>query len=161
LETQNYVGLEIRDEVAAKCQENFPSVKIDVGDIQNRTQYPDDHFDRIIAIHVLEHIRDLPSALKEMKRILKPGGICDIVLPCEGGLAYWFARQFISKRYFEKRYNMEYKWFIEREHVSTIGQVLYELKTYGFIVKWKRFYPIPVPTKLFNLAAGFQCLAPQ
>jgi SAM-dependent methyltransferase len=43
------------------------------GDI-TQLNYPDSHFDLIIANHVLEHITDLTKALKELKRVLKQGG---------------------------------------------------------------------------------------
>ena len=42
-------------------------------DIQ-ATELPDDSYDIIIANHVLEHVDDFRLALKEVYRILKPGG---------------------------------------------------------------------------------------
>ena len=45
------------------------------GDISQRTAFDNDSFDVIYSASVLEHILDLPSAFKEMYRLLKPGGI--------------------------------------------------------------------------------------
>ena len=42
-------------------------------DIQN-TDLEDNSYDIVIANHVLEHVDDFRKALREMKRILKPGG---------------------------------------------------------------------------------------
>jgi len=36
--------------------------------------FPDEHFDGVVSSDVLEHILDLPSMLKEVRRVMKPGG---------------------------------------------------------------------------------------
>jgi ubiquinone/menaquinone biosynthesis C-methylase UbiE len=33
--------------------------------------FEDGYFDRVIAIHVLEHLPDLPRALREISRLMK------------------------------------------------------------------------------------------
>lgn len=43
-------------------------------DILNMTNYADSQFDCFICSHVLEHVYDDRQALRELKRILKPGG---------------------------------------------------------------------------------------
>jgi len=43
--------------------------------------FPDNSFDKIIFTEVLEHIPDDQSALKELFRILRPGGIIAITVP--------------------------------------------------------------------------------
>ena len=49
----------------------------------DRFPYPfkDNTFDKIICIHVLEHVNDLGRTLKELKRISKPGAIIKIAGP--------------------------------------------------------------------------------
>lgn len=37
--------------------------------------FPDDHFDVVHCCHVLMHVPDTQSALAEMSRVLKPGGL--------------------------------------------------------------------------------------
>jgi len=48
----------------------LPSERIDITDIQ----FPDDTFDAIRCVHVLEHIPAEYVALAELYRVLKPGG---------------------------------------------------------------------------------------
>lgn len=43
-------------------------------DITNMTQYKDNTFNFFICSHVLEHVEDDTKALKELYRVLKPGG---------------------------------------------------------------------------------------
>ncbi|MFC0037464.1 class I SAM-dependent methyltransferase [Actinomadura rayongensis] len=43
--------------------------------------FPDDHFDKIIASEVLEHIPDDMRAMRELLRVLKPGGHLAVTVP--------------------------------------------------------------------------------
>lgn len=43
-----------------------------------QTQYSDWEFDAIVICHVIEHIKEDVAVLKEMQRVLKPGGILAI-----------------------------------------------------------------------------------
>ncbi|NUT01511.1 MAG: methyltransferase domain-containing protein, partial [Sphingomonas sp.] len=45
-----------------------------IGDITQRTDFPDGRFDAVITMSVLEHVSDLGAALAEMARITKAGG---------------------------------------------------------------------------------------
>jgi SAM-dependent methyltransferase len=49
-----------------------------------RLSFPDDAFDLIICVHVLEHIDDDASAIRELRRVLKPGGLSLIMVPIDG-----------------------------------------------------------------------------
>ena len=41
----------------------------------------DDSFDRIIFCHAISHLQDIHKTLKECHRLLKPGGLLEIVAP--------------------------------------------------------------------------------
>lgn len=51
------------------------NVQFHVGDVTKQTDLPDEYFDVVFSSSVIEHIADLPAAFKEIKRLLKPGGI--------------------------------------------------------------------------------------
>lgn len=42
---------------------------------------PDSNFDAIITTQTLEHTADVPGTLREILRLLKPGGVCFISVP--------------------------------------------------------------------------------
>lgn len=43
--------------------------------------FPDRHFDAVISSNVLEHVPDLRQTLRELNRVLKPGGLMVHVMP--------------------------------------------------------------------------------
>jgi len=146
-----YVALELRENMAAEIKKRFPRVQTVVGDCQRTLDFPDGHFDRIIAIHVLEHLPDLPAAVKEMHRLCnKERGVFQVVIPCEGGLAYSLCRRVSAQRIFERRYKQPYRWFIEREHINLPDEIQEELGA-RFSIDRRSFFPIPVPALFCNL----------
>src|SRR5271170_6662076 len=73
------IGLEYAPEVLKQAREfiderELTNVQFAVGDI-HALEYPNDSFDVVHAHQVLQHIPDPVQALKEMKRVTKPGGI--------------------------------------------------------------------------------------
>ncbi|MBK8341300.1 MAG: methyltransferase domain-containing protein [Flavobacteriales bacterium] len=44
-------------------------------------RFPDDHFDLIICSHVLEHVPDDRTAMRELRRVLRPGGTAILLVP--------------------------------------------------------------------------------
>ncbi|MDH3668266.1 MAG: methyltransferase domain-containing protein [Paracoccaceae bacterium] len=69
-------GVDIsEDQIAAAAREcaHVPAVKPMVGDIRV-LDYPDEVFDAAVAVQVVEYIEDVPGALTELRRVLKPGG---------------------------------------------------------------------------------------
>ncbi len=151
---RNYYALELRENMAAAIRERFPDVHAIVGDCQRRLDSPDGFFDRILAVHVLEHLPDLPSAVRELRRLCDPHhGYLSIVIPCEGGFAYSLARKISAQRIFEKRYHQPYKWFIEREHVNRPGEIIEELSRYFRVIR-RKYWPLRIPAEWCNLVIG-------
>ncbi len=58
-------------------------------DIEKKTSFPDKNFDICVMSHVLEHLYDVPAAVREIKRILKVNGSFVLCLPLDSNL---FAR---------------------------------------------------------------------
>jgi len=151
---REYVALDVRQNVADRFKERFPDIQVCVGDCQKRLDFPNDHFDRILAIHVLEHLPNLPAAIVEMHRLCdKHCGVFSVVIPCEGSAAYVLARRLSAQRIFEKRYKQSYGWFIEMEHLNRPTEIMTELQRW-FRVENRSFFPLPVPFAVCNLCIG-------
>ena len=100
LSRQEYHCVELRENMSAEIERRFAAVTVMTGSCQDRMPYANNYFDRAIAVHVLEHLPDLPRAIGELHRLLRVGGILAIVIPCDPGVAYEFARQISSARIF-------------------------------------------------------------
>jgi SAM-dependent methyltransferase len=150
-----YYALELRENMAARLAEAHPDIHAVVGDCQRRLDFPDGYFDRYLAVHVLEHLPDLPACVAEAWRLLDRGrGQFLAVIPCEGGAAYSLARRISAQRIFERTYKMSYKPFIEREHINRPAEILSELDAF-FTVQRRRFFPIAfLPIVPANLCIG-------
>src|SRR5690348_15475495 len=66
---RNYHALELRENMSCEIKRRFPNVQTITGDCQERLPFPDGYFDRVLAIHVLEHLPRLPDAAAEVHRV--------------------------------------------------------------------------------------------
>jgi SAM-dependent methyltransferase len=55
---------------------NWPEV-----DVQDLAGYQNDFYDAVVLDHVLEHVQDPWRAVAELRRVLKPGGVCISTTP--------------------------------------------------------------------------------
>jgi len=58
--------------------------------------FPDAHFDAVLSSNVLEHVRDLPVALAELARVLKPGGVGLHVMPSASWRLWTTLAEFVA-----------------------------------------------------------------
>ncbi len=65
-----FLGTEYAPDAAAAAR-LFPIPAVDV----TRSPFPDASFDMVLTNEVLEHVPDLDAALRDMARILRPGGM--------------------------------------------------------------------------------------
>lgn len=151
---REYVALELRENMAEQIRVRFPRVHSAIGDCQTRLAFPGGSFDRILAIHVLEHLPNLPEAVREMHRLCNPDeGRVFVVIPCEGSAAYSLARRISAQRIFERRYKQPYDWLIKREHLNRPHEIIGELEPY-FAIVHRQFFPLPLPFLFCNLCLG-------
>lgn len=57
----------------ASLKRDFPSIKSSVAGAEN-LPYPDSYFDKVYTTMALHHFADFDRALREIARVLKPGG---------------------------------------------------------------------------------------
>ena len=127
----NYYAVELRANMACEIPKRFPGVQAVTGDCQSRLDFNDGFFDRYIAIHVLEHLPNLPACIREAHRLLnRDRGQMLVVIPCEGGLAYSLARKISAERLYNRHFTGGYRWLISREHINRPHEILGELDPY-------------------------------
>jgi SAM-dependent methyltransferase len=142
--------------MAAEIRRRFPRVRTVVGDCQRPMDFPDGFFDRILAIHVLEHLPDLPACLRELHRLVnKESGQLLIVIPTEGSPAYSLARRISAERVWRRHFDAPYAEFYKREHINLVPEILAELAPY-FVIERQTHFPLRfLPFTFCNLVIGF------
>jgi len=147
---RSYFAVELRENMAAEIRRRFPNVNAITGDCQARLDFPDSSFDRYIAVHVLEHLPNLPACIREAHRLLdKERGQMLVVIPCEGSPAYSLARKISAERVYNRHFKGGYGWLISREHINRPHEILAELDPY-FAVERKVLFPLPFLPFVFN-----------
>ncbi len=91
--------------------------------------YPSQTFDLVICNHVLEHVPDDGKAMRELRRVLKPGGVAILQVPISAAAHETDEEpQLVDPRERERRFG-------QSDHVRIYGQDYPErLTTAGFIV---------------------------
>lgn len=154
---KHYYALELRENMAAEIRRNFPRINVIVGDCQRQMDFAAGSMDRVVAVHVLEHLPNLPGCIREAYRLLhKERGQFLVVIPTEGSLAYTIARKISAEREYKKKFGGDYSWFYKREHINLPDEILTEIDPY-FIVESKSAFPLQfLPLQFCNLCLGLQ-----
>jgi len=98
----------------------------------------DESFEGAIANDVLEHITDLTTAMTNLLRLLKPGGVFDIVVPYDLSLGAWQDPTHV--RAFNERswlYYTEWHWYLGWTE-ARFDIVLFELQMSPFGLELQR-----------------------
>jgi SAM-dependent methyltransferase len=158
LSRQDYTCVEFREEMADEIKKRYPSVTTIAADCQERLPFDDGYFDRAVAVHVLEHLPDLPRALDQIRRVLRPGGVFSVVIPCDPGFVYGIGRKFTAQRTFERRYKKPYELFLRREHINSPAEIVGVMKE-RFDIVHRQFFPFRVPSVNLNVCLGLTAVA--
>lgn len=148
-----YVAIELRESMAQKIRARFPRITVVVADVQEGLCFADNYFDRVVAVHVLEHLPNLPVAIREIHRVCTRDATLSVVIPCEGSTATTIARRISAQRLYERRYGCPYELFIRREHINLPHEIAEELSPF-FESTHRSFFPLPLPMVRCNLFIG-------
>ncbi len=78
------VNREVSPNMMAIAQQKFPNESFALTDLENFSEFQDQSFDRITSLETLEHTPKPSVFMKELFRILKPGGLLIMSLPPRG-----------------------------------------------------------------------------
>lgn len=73
-------NLEVSSQMIKKAEEKFPEEKFRLTDL-SKINLPDNYFDYILSLETLEHCPEPPVFLRELNRLLKPGGMLVLSTP--------------------------------------------------------------------------------
>lgn len=147
-----YIISDLNVSMLENYQSNNPKIKIEQQDATNLS-YEDNSFDRLIATHVLEHLPSPHLVIREWVRVLRPGGILTILLPCDPGMAWRLGRFAIPKRIFEEN-GIDYYYMMAREHINPISNLQYLINYYfpkNKQVFWRPSYIPSIDANLFYI----------
>jgi ubiquinone/menaquinone biosynthesis C-methylase UbiE len=68
-------GIDPSDAMLEHARRNNPGADVQLAGA-DRLPHPDASFDRVASIEVLRYLRDPTPAIREMARVLEPGGVC-------------------------------------------------------------------------------------
>jgi ubiquinone/menaquinone biosynthesis C-methylase UbiE len=149
-----YVMTDASDDMLAIARKKYERevsegrVRIEKQDA-TRLTYADASFDRLIASHVLEHLPNPVAVLTEWNRVVKPGGIMSILLPCDPGLFWRTGRMFGPRRNAKKR-GIEYDYLEAAEHINPIFNLVAFIR-YHFASVDEHWYPLRLAIPDLNL----------
>jgi len=104
--------------------------------------YEEDYFDGIVCVSVLEHIRNLNQAMKEVKRVLKGKGDLILGFPIDNHFTDFLLK--IGYKFLPKEASLK------EEHVNTHKDILKAIKGHFTVVSEKIFPPLlPLDFSLF------------
>jgi SAM-dependent methyltransferase len=114
--------------------------------------FADGTFDGVVSIYNLEHIEELSRVFGEIHRVLKPGGIFLVALPCEGGLAWNLGRELTTRRFFQRKYGIDYDKVIAFEHVHCYMEIVEAFtRSPWFSISEHSLLPLRLPSVNLNL----------
>ena len=103
-------------------------VRLDVGDA-TQMPFPDASFDKVLCSEVIEHIPDADAAVREIRRVLKPGGMLVISTPNRTSW-YGFDRYILWARVLRRRWNHPFdNWRTMSELTSMLTRQGLEVST--------------------------------
>src|SRR3954471_24408404 len=90
--------------VTADLSPQKGSIRLDM----TRIALPDESFDMVFASHVLEHIQDDWTALREVYRVLRPGGIAILPVPLVVEKSYEYPHPVVTEELHVRATGIDY-----------------------------------------------------
>jgi len=96
------IGSDYLPGIVAQCAKNMPHVPMLQFDLRD-CPLLDNCLDGVVALNVLEHIDDDKKALRQIFRILKPGGIAHIEVPANPNLYDFYDEVLLHYRRYQRK----------------------------------------------------------
>ncbi len=90
-------GVDFSEGMVRYAAEHYGADRFQVGDIE-RIQFPDNTFDGMVCLGVMEYLSSDEPGLREMWRVLKPGAVAVITTPSSICPFFYFDRAMVNAR---------------------------------------------------------------
>jgi len=145
----DYIGVDIAETLSRYYHKKFISVH------GSELPFPDESFDAVFTYATHEHIPDLETALTEIVRVLRPGGVC-LFAPAWHTRS-WFAQGYQVRPYSEL--NLEEKLIkfsiLFRDLMLFRGPIIL-LRRLSRLLKYQFSKPTPISLRFEQLSANYE-----
>jgi SAM-dependent methyltransferase len=127
-------------------------VRFEVADVED-LPYAPKRFDRVLATCLLHHLDRPEQALREMRRVVAPGGRISLTVPCDPGFAYRLGKVIGPYRSLRRRgVDVNPRYFHYQQHRNHYPGVMSIVEhVFAEDEVSVRSWPLPAPTWNFNL----------
>lgn len=139
---REFWGIDLNPSIAGLASQ-LPGCRFAVSSL-TATGFTDDYFDAVVSLDVLEHIKELGTAIAEVRRVLRPGGILITSEPTESAL-------YKSLRFIQKGTYSQESGPGAGIHYYNARQIDALVRRAGFVRMHRRMVPLPFPCDLFHL----------
>ncbi len=137
-------GCDISSFAIQEAKKKNPKANLKVVNLDKAFPYPDNFFDCITALDVLEHTKDIEENVKKIVKKIKPGGYFILSLPIKGIIRKMFGS--LDK---------------DETHISILKgkEIIRIVKASGLkIIKKRHFCPSPVLYRVYHIPAELELI---
>jgi len=77
-------GIDLADYAVAQTRRNAPRAQAQVGSADDLSAFADGQFSAVVALHLVEHLPDPAGTIRQVARVLRPGGLWLFATPNPG-----------------------------------------------------------------------------
>jgi ubiquinone/menaquinone biosynthesis C-methylase UbiE len=118
-----------------------------------KLNFRDNSFDRLVAVHVLEHITEPHLVLAEWHRVVKDNGTISVLIPTDPGLLWRLGKHLGPRRKTISK-GIAYDYVMAREHVNSCSNLV-SILNHLFTAQDESWWPLKIPSVDLNLYYSF------
>lgn len=158
VDKKRLTGVDPDMDALKSAKKNLAGIRLVKGDLMQTLPFRDNSFDKIVMSEVAEHLPDDVKGLREVYRVLKPGGVLSISVPHKNYPFLWDPINKILEFAFDFHIKSGFWAGIWNQHIRLYSQeqLLSSLKKAGFKVtlcEVQTYWCLPFNHYLINIGA--------